>query len=401
MVDNPSTAAARGAVACDSGEPAAAQTRACVAAWTAGEDALEHLAVLYAIEASQPEISRTKLEGLTEHYGYAAEGPAVEYFTLHERLDVEHARQAGELIAGAARRAPRRRGGGGQDARARAGGARGQLGAAGRRGIARGRRGVGAGAGRLAAAPAAMSRGRLRAQSPGEQDGGDGGREVEAGHARAHRDRDTGVGAREQLGAKPVALGPEREDRTRGQRGRVQLLAVGVEREQGAIERGRQPVGQAGDGQRVVQAGAPAQGVGMPGVVAAGGEHGGGVGGGGHAHAGAHVAEIARVLQQHHGRGTRVGERRGRVDRGALGDGDHPGRGRQRRELGEHVGRDLAREREHLRGHVGRQLSRRVAPARRRSAQSTSRTVAPKRRACLSGCSPSSTASDGSRRARP
>jgi pyrroloquinoline-quinone synthase len=76
----------------------AAQTEACVAAWTAGVDALEHLAVLYAIEASQPEISRTKLEGLTEHYGYVAEGPAVEYFTLHERLDVEHARQAGELI---------------------------------------------------------------------------------------------------------------------------------------------------------------------------------------------------------------------------------------------------------------------------------------------------------------
>ncbi len=76
----------------------AAQTEACVAAWTAGADALEHLAVLYAIEASQPEISRTKLEGLTKHYGYVAEGPAVEYFTLHERLDVEHARQAGELI---------------------------------------------------------------------------------------------------------------------------------------------------------------------------------------------------------------------------------------------------------------------------------------------------------------
>jgi len=75
-----------------------AQTEACVAAWTAGADALEHLAVLYAIEASQPEISRTKLEGLIGHYGYVAEGPAVEYFRLHERLDVEHARQAGELI---------------------------------------------------------------------------------------------------------------------------------------------------------------------------------------------------------------------------------------------------------------------------------------------------------------
>ncbi len=74
------------------------QTARCVQAWTAGEDVLEHLAVLYAIEASQPQISATKLEGLSQHYGYSAEGPAVEYFTLHERLDVEHARQAGELI---------------------------------------------------------------------------------------------------------------------------------------------------------------------------------------------------------------------------------------------------------------------------------------------------------------
>jgi pyrroloquinoline-quinone synthase len=74
------------------------QTRVCAEAWTAGDDTLEHLAVLYAIEAGQPEIARTKLQGLTERYGYAPEGPAVEYFTLHERLDVEHARQAGELI---------------------------------------------------------------------------------------------------------------------------------------------------------------------------------------------------------------------------------------------------------------------------------------------------------------
>jgi pyrroloquinoline-quinone synthase len=81
----------------DEGEPAP-QTRACAQAWTAGDDALEQLAVLYAIEASQPEIARTKLEGLSEHYGYTEEGPAVEYFTLHERLDVEHARQAGALI---------------------------------------------------------------------------------------------------------------------------------------------------------------------------------------------------------------------------------------------------------------------------------------------------------------
>ncbi len=73
-------------------------TESCVAAWTAGEDLLERLAVLYAIEASQPEISRTKLEGLREHYPYIEEGPATEYFSLHEKLDVEHAASAGRLI---------------------------------------------------------------------------------------------------------------------------------------------------------------------------------------------------------------------------------------------------------------------------------------------------------------
>ncbi len=74
------------------------ETRQCVRAWTAGEDLLEHLAVLYAIEAGQPDVSATKLDGLTAHYGYSPEGPAVEYFTLHAHRDVEHARQARELI---------------------------------------------------------------------------------------------------------------------------------------------------------------------------------------------------------------------------------------------------------------------------------------------------------------
>jgi pyrroloquinoline-quinone synthase len=81
------------------GQRPLAQTEACVAAWTAGGDVLEHLAVLYAIEAGQPEVSRTKLDGLSAHYGYSEEGPATAYFVLHERLDREHARQARELIA--------------------------------------------------------------------------------------------------------------------------------------------------------------------------------------------------------------------------------------------------------------------------------------------------------------
>ena len=91
-------ARAAGAREAVDGEVALDETTACAEAWTAGEDLLEHLAVLYAIEAGQPEVSKTKLEGLTKHYGYSDEGPAVEYFRLHETRDVEHAREAGELI---------------------------------------------------------------------------------------------------------------------------------------------------------------------------------------------------------------------------------------------------------------------------------------------------------------
>lgn len=77
-----------------------AETKRCARAWTAGEDTLEHLAVLYAIESSQPEVAKTKLDGLVDLYGYSPEGPAVKYFELHATLDVEHARQARELIEG-------------------------------------------------------------------------------------------------------------------------------------------------------------------------------------------------------------------------------------------------------------------------------------------------------------
>ena len=77
-------------------EPAA-ETAECAAAWTAAGDALEGLVVLYAIESAQPAISRTKLDGLVEHYGLG-EGPATEYFALHAERDHEHAAQSRELI---------------------------------------------------------------------------------------------------------------------------------------------------------------------------------------------------------------------------------------------------------------------------------------------------------------
>jgi pyrroloquinoline quinone (PQQ) biosynthesis protein C len=74
-------------------------TRECAQAWTAGTDLMEHLAVLYAVEASQPEISTTKLDGLATHYGVPKDSKGAGYFTLHATLDVEHARQARGLIA--------------------------------------------------------------------------------------------------------------------------------------------------------------------------------------------------------------------------------------------------------------------------------------------------------------
>jgi pyrroloquinoline-quinone synthase len=73
-------------------------TRGCVRSWTEAQDALELLALLYAIEASQPQIAKTKLEGLVQRYGYSEEGPATEYFRLHATLDVEHAAAAERLI---------------------------------------------------------------------------------------------------------------------------------------------------------------------------------------------------------------------------------------------------------------------------------------------------------------
>jgi pyrroloquinoline-quinone synthase len=87
------------AVGASAAQAPAAQTLACAQAWTACGDVLERLAVLYAIEAGQPQISATKLEGLVSHYGFSAEGPATEYFRLHESLDVEHAEQARALIS--------------------------------------------------------------------------------------------------------------------------------------------------------------------------------------------------------------------------------------------------------------------------------------------------------------
>jgi pyrroloquinoline-quinone synthase len=77
--------------------PPRRETRACAESWSSGRDALEGLVTAYAIESAQPTISETKLAGLVEHYGFE-EGPATEYFSLHARLDHEHAAESRALI---------------------------------------------------------------------------------------------------------------------------------------------------------------------------------------------------------------------------------------------------------------------------------------------------------------
>ena len=71
-----------------------AATQRCAAAWTSADDPPEALAILYAIEAGQPEVSTTKLRGLVEHYGFEPGTPGTRYFELHAERDVEHAREA-------------------------------------------------------------------------------------------------------------------------------------------------------------------------------------------------------------------------------------------------------------------------------------------------------------------
>jgi pyrroloquinoline-quinone synthase len=74
-----------------------AETRECVDAWAAEDDRLAQLVRLYAIESGQPQISKTKREGLAEHYG-VGDGPGNEYFRLHEKADVHHAAEGRSLI---------------------------------------------------------------------------------------------------------------------------------------------------------------------------------------------------------------------------------------------------------------------------------------------------------------
>lgn len=82
----------------DATDEPTAETAECVRAWTADGDLLARLVRLYAIESGQPEISRTKREGLLDRYGFE-DGAGTAYFRIHETRDTEHAAEARELIA--------------------------------------------------------------------------------------------------------------------------------------------------------------------------------------------------------------------------------------------------------------------------------------------------------------
>jgi pyrroloquinoline-quinone synthase len=76
---------------------ASEETAACARAWSAAADAPSLLARLYAVESAQPEIARVKRDGLVGLYGFA-EGEGTAYFSVHERLDHEHAAEVRELL---------------------------------------------------------------------------------------------------------------------------------------------------------------------------------------------------------------------------------------------------------------------------------------------------------------
>ena len=82
----------------DLGREPLAETVECARAWRAASDELEGRAILYAVEASQPAISQTKLEGLGRHYDIAPGNSAGDYFTLHAERDHVHAARSRALL---------------------------------------------------------------------------------------------------------------------------------------------------------------------------------------------------------------------------------------------------------------------------------------------------------------
>lgn len=89
-----------GELGADVGRAPAPETAACVAAWRG--DGVEGAAALYAIESAQPDVSRTKLDGLTRWYGFEPNTKGTRYFELHAERDHEHAELSRRVLEGVA-----------------------------------------------------------------------------------------------------------------------------------------------------------------------------------------------------------------------------------------------------------------------------------------------------------
>jgi pyrroloquinoline-quinone synthase len=87
------------ALAADLDRGPSAETSACIDAWRG--TGVEGVAALFAIESAQPEISRTKLEGLTRWYGFEPNTKGTRYFELHAERDHEHAELSRRVLASA------------------------------------------------------------------------------------------------------------------------------------------------------------------------------------------------------------------------------------------------------------------------------------------------------------
>ncbi len=275
---------------------------------------------------------RRSCEGLTAHYGFSEEGPATEYFRVHELRDVEHAREARELIAtadGRRARTPRSRPSGWWRARATRCAATGCCSTASKR-------------------PLSQRRDRPRRQAPGEQHGGDGGGEVEARDAGAHRDADARVGAaRAARRLRPWRSVPKASTARAGSSAGSSGSPSGSSASSGRSDARAAAPALAG-ARRAAAKCSPAaprsasgcQGSWLP-VLSTPATS-----------AAAATRTQAPMLPRSRGSSSRttgaarrVGEHGARGRPRALGERDHAGRGRQRREPLEDLRLDLARER--------------------------------------------------------
>jgi pyrroloquinoline-quinone synthase len=81
----------------DLGRGPSVETTACTDAWRGS--GVEGAAALFAVESAQPEISRTKLDGLVRWYGFEPGTKGTRYFEVHSERDHEHAERSRRVLA--------------------------------------------------------------------------------------------------------------------------------------------------------------------------------------------------------------------------------------------------------------------------------------------------------------